>query len=137
MLAIFIMPYLILIFAPIWLLKDSGLICSKSKVNKENRETPDIEGVYRFYNTVITGYTGIGFVFTLIILIIDRLKKLDPGSGELTDIPGILLSPFILGFLIFPAMAFYEYRLKQMRIKLLSKLEKRDIKTIETIKEIL
>ena len=137
MLAIFIMPCLILIFAPIWLLKDSGLICSKSKVNKENPETPDIEGVYRFYNNVITGYTGIGFVFTLIILIVDRLEKLDPGSGELTDIPGILLSPFILGFLIFPAMAFYEYRLKQMRIKLLSKLEKRDIKTIETIKEIL
>jgi hypothetical protein len=87
--------------------------------------TPDIEGVYRYYNTVITGYTGIGFVFTLIVLVIDRLQKLDPGSGELTDIPGILLSPFVLAFLIFSAIAFYEYRLKQMRIKLLNKLEKK------------
>jgi len=137
MLAVFIIPYLVLIFTPIWLLKDSGLICSKSNVNKENRETPDIEGVYRYYNTVITGYTGIGFVFTLIVLIIDRLQKLDPGSGELTDIPGIILSPFLLAFLIFPAIAFYEYRLKQMRIKLLNKLEKKNVKTIETIKEIL
>lgn len=137
MLAIFIMPYLILIFAPIWLLKDSGILCSKSKINREKRETPDIEGVYRYYNTVITSYTGIGFVFTLIILVIDRLQKLDPGSGELSDIPGILLAPFVLAFLIFPAMAFYEYRLKQMRIKLLKKLEKKNIKTIETIQEIL
>ena len=36
-------------------------------------------------------YTGIGFVLTLIVLVIDRLEKLDPESGELGDIPGILL----------------------------------------------
>ena len=137
MLAVFILPYLILIFAPIWLLRDSGLVCSKSNVKKENRETPDIEGVYRYYNSVITGYTGIGFIFTLIILIVDRLQKLDPGSGEMTDIPGIFLAPFVLAFLIFPAMVFYEYRLKQMRAKLLKKIEKGRIRTIDSIKEIL
>jgi len=137
MLALFILPYLILIFAPIWLLRDSGLVCAKSNVKKEKRETPDIEGVYRYYNSVITGYTGIGFVFTLIILIVDRLEKLDPGSGETTDIPGILLTPFLIAFLIFPAMIFYEYRLKNMKTKLLQKLEKGNLRTIESIKEIL
>jgi hypothetical protein len=137
MLALFIIPYIILIFAPIWLLKDSGIVCSKSNVNKENRETPDIEGVYRYYNTALTGYTGIGFVFTLIVLVIDRLEKLDPGAGELGDIPGIILTPFVLAFLVFPAIAFYEYRLKHMRTKLINKLEKKNIQTIETIKEIL
>lgn len=137
MLALFILPYLILILAPIWLLRDSGLVCVKSNIKKEKRETPDIEGVYRYYNSVITGYTGIGFVFTLIILIVDRLEKLDPGSGELTDIHGIFLTPFLIAFLIFPAMIFYEYRLKHMKIKLLQKLEKGNLRTIESIKEIL
>jgi len=67
---------------------------------------------------------------------LDRLEKLDPRGGELGDIPGILLSPFVLAFLIFIAIAFYEYRLKHMRIKLINKLEKKNIKSIETIQEI-
>jgi hypothetical protein len=83
------------------------------------------------------GYTGIGFVLTLIVLVIDRIENLDPGSGEIGDIPGIILTPFVLAFLIFPALVFYEYRLNHMRIKLLNKLAKKDIKTIESIKEIL
>ena len=51
--------------------------------------------------------------------------------------PGILLTPFLLAFLIFPAMIFYEYRLKHMKTKLLQKIEKGNIRTIGSIKEIL
>ncbi len=137
MLALFMVPFIILVFLPIWLLKDSGIICSFSKINKEKRDTPDIESVSRFFSKTVNGYTGIGTILTMVILMVDTIQNLQWEYGEGGDIPSIILTPILLAFLAFPALAIYESLLNKMKTSLIKKLENKGIKKITSIKEIL
>ncbi|KKM70198.1 hypothetical protein LCGC14_1443110 [marine sediment metagenome] len=61
---LFILTFLILIMAPIWLLRDSGIMCKRRNINKERRQLPDIEGIYNYFESNITGYVGIGAIIS-------------------------------------------------------------------------
>jgi hypothetical protein len=135
----FILPFMIIFIEPIWLLRDSSIMCSlkKEKLRKDKRYLPDIEGIYHYFQSNFSGYVGIGAILAIIILMVDVIGDIRPELGELGDIPGIIFTPFMLSILVLPALAFHELRLKSFRIKLVDKLSKKGIRTIEKVEEIL
>jgi len=135
----FILPFLILIMEPIWLLRDSSIMCSlkEEKRKKEKRLLPDIEGIYHYFHSVFSGYVGIGAIIGMILLMYGAIQSLHPELGELADIPGILFTPFMLSIIPIPALIFHELRLKSLRRKLTEKLSKKGIRSIENIQEII
>ncbi|UCD01110.1 MAG: hypothetical protein JSV23_09530 [Promethearchaeota archaeon] len=134
----FILPFIILIIEPIWLLRDSSIICSlkEEKRKKEKRYLPDIEGIYHYFQSNFSGYVGIGAIIAIIILMYGAIQTLNPELGELADIPGILLTPFMLSVITLPALVFHELRLNTFRTKLVRKLTQKGIRSIEKIQEI-
>jgi len=130
---------MILILEPIWLLRDSSVICSlkEEKRKKQKRLLPDIEGIYHYFQSNFSGYVGIGAIIAIIILMYGAIQGLHPELGELADIPGILLTPFMLSVIALPVLIFHELRLKKLRIKLVNKLSKKGIRSIENVQEII
>jgi hypothetical protein len=91
----FILPFLMLILSPIWLLKDIGIMCGriKKKLKEDQRQLPDIEGVYRIYNSYIMGYSGITSLASIILIIyITIISRM--GSTELVFLPFGIIAPF-------------------------------------------
>lgn len=135
----FILPFIILIIEPIWLLRDSSVICSlkEEKRKKEKRLLPDIEGIYHYFQSNYSGYVGIGAIIAMVILMYGAIQSLHPELGELADIPGILLTPFVLSVISLPALVFHELRLNTFRTKLVNKLSQKGIRSIEKIQEVI
>ncbi|MFX0004262.1 MAG: hypothetical protein ACFE9C_15590 [Candidatus Hodarchaeota archaeon] len=135
----FILPFLILIIEPIWLLRDSSIICSlkEEKRKKEKRLLPDIEGIYHYFQSNFSGYVGIGAIIAIILLMYGAIQTLHPELGELADIPGILFTPFMLSIVALPGLIFHELRLEKLRNKLRNKLSKKGIRSIEKVQDII
>ncbi|MFX0135114.1 MAG: hypothetical protein ACFFDN_15840 [Candidatus Hodarchaeota archaeon] len=135
----FILPFMILIIEPIWLLRDSSVICSlkEEKRKKQKRLLPDIEGIYHYFQSNFSGYVGIGAIIAIIILMYGAIQSLHPELGELADIPGIILTPFMLSVIALPALIFHEIRLNTFRAKLINKLSEKGIRSIENVQEII
>jgi hypothetical protein len=133
-----IIPFVILLFEPIWLLRDSSVICSlkEEKRKKNKRLLPDIEGVYHAFQSNFSGYVGIGAIIAIIVLMYGAIDAADPLLGEYADIPGILLTPFMLAVNVIPALVFHELRLNTLRQKLVRKLSQKGIRSIENIQDI-
>jgi hypothetical protein len=134
----FILPFVILIFEPIWLLRDSSVICSlkEEKRKKQRRLLPDIEGIYHYFQSNLSGYVGIGALIAIVLLMFHAIQSLHPELGELADIPGILLTPFMFAVYALPALVFHELRLNKLRQKLVKKLSQKGIRSIEHVQEI-
>ncbi|MFW9827604.1 MAG: hypothetical protein ACFFEY_08435 [Candidatus Thorarchaeota archaeon] len=134
-----ILPFMILVMQPIWLLRDSSIICSlkEEKRKKEKRLLPDIEGIYHYFQSNLSGYVGIGALIALILLMYGAIQSLHPELGELADIPGILFTPFMLSIVAIPALIFHELRLNTLRRKLINKLSQKGIRSIERVQEII
>jgi len=134
----FILPFVILIFEPVWLLRDSSVICSlkEEKRKKKRRLLPDIEGIYHYFQSNLSGYVGIGALIAIVLLMNNAIQSLHPELGELADIPGILFKPFTLAIYALPALIFHELRLNSLRNKLVKKLANKRIRSIENIQEI-
>jgi hypothetical protein len=60
----FIISFCFIVFLPIWLLEDSGLILYRTFPNQ--RRTPVIEGVHNSYFKVLETYTGLSTVYAYI-----------------------------------------------------------------------
>lgn len=133
----FILPFLMLILSPIWLLKDIGIMCGriKKKLKEDQRQLPNIEGVYRIYNSYIMGYIGITSIISLILIIyITMITRM--GSTELVFLPFGTIAPFYSVAISILPILFYEWRLPKFREKLITKLIAKGIKTIDDLNEI-
>jgi hypothetical protein len=92
----FLISFCSLIFLPIWLLEDCGLMLYRAF--PEQRRTPVIEGVYNSYFKVLETYTGISTVYAYIRQIYITFQVV----GELPDpFDPSILTPIILLFLPF------------------------------------
>jgi uncharacterized integral membrane protein len=134
----FILPFLILIIEPIWLLRDSSVICSlkEERIKKGKRLLPDIEGVYYYFQSSLSGYIGIGAIIAIILLMFGAIQNVHPELGEIVDVPGIIFTPFMLSIIPLPALIFHELRLKILKKKLVNKLSQKGIRTLENVIEI-
>jgi len=92
----FIISFCFIIFLPIWLLEDTGLILYRTFPNQ--RRTPVIEGVYNSYFKVLETYTGLS-------TIIAYIRQLSITFQVVAQLPTFfdpsILTPLILLFLPF------------------------------------
>ena len=133
----FILPFLMLILSPIWLLKDIGIMCGriKKRLKEDQRQLPDIEGVYRIYNSYIMGYIGITSIVSIILIIYNTMIS-RMGSTEMVFLPFGTIAPFYSVAISILPILFYEWRLPKFREKLINKLLAKGIKTIDDLNEI-
>jgi len=134
----FILPFLILFIGPIWLLQDSSIICSlkPERRKKEKRILPEIEGIYHYFQSSLSGYVGLGALIAIILLMFNAIQNVHLELGEIVDIPGIFLAPFMLSVVPLPALMFHELRLDHFRNKLINRLTQKGISSIDKIQEI-
>jgi hypothetical protein len=130
----FILPFLAIIIMPIYLLRDTGVMCSRKKTRKGQQHLPDVEGVYRTFFSYITGYIGIGTMVGIFIIIYRDLIVLSTSDPGL--IIFIFLAPFGAVAISIPPMIFYEWQMIKLKNKFKAKLASKGIKSVDTVNEI-
>lgn len=110
----------IILFFPIWLLEDSGLV--SYRVFHEERMPIDIQGVHSLYNTILLGYAGFTSIFYLIryIILTISMAVTFPEYIWIVAIPILFITlPFIIfGVIAIPVYLYERYIIRnQSRIK--------------------
>lgn len=121
-----------LLFIPLWLMEDSGLVMYK--VHPGFRKTPDIEGTHGMYLNILKGYAGISTVLSLVVYTYNTFMVLDdpvqPGyqldwKNPALLTPLILIAlPFIITGLFSIPLVLYEKLLPGMVKRLQPVLKK-------------
>lgn len=92
-------------FAPAYLLQDAGIVYSNKEKIRDTNETIEIRGVGSWYLNFLKGYSGIGTVFSLYLLIVESFATLT--GTETVNIVGYtvwLFQPFLVSFLLIPIL---------------------------------
>jgi hypothetical protein len=102
------------LFSPVWLLKDSGIVfTTKDKVENSN-EMLLIKSIGEWFQTLLKGYAGIGVIFTYIFVIYDFLILFIANlgfPGNMLNIPSLFLwlgLPLYLIFSLIPAVIVHD-----------------------------
>ncbi|MHA2289393.1 MAG: hypothetical protein ACXABG_11465 [Promethearchaeota archaeon] len=118
------------LFSPVWLLKDSGIVfTTKNKVESSN-EIFLIKSIGEWFRTLLRGYAGIGVIFTYIFVIYDFmiLFIMNIGlPGNMLNIPSLFLwlgLPFYLIFSMIPAVIVHD-ALKKSRLSYVRKIARK------------
>jgi hypothetical protein len=125
-----LVPIVMFIFFPIWILEDSGLIAFR--IFRNNRKNPDIEGVNRIFRDFMEYFIGFSTIFVYITIIIKTINNVlsDYDTAALL-IPIILIFlPFLVTGLITIPLIFYEYYLEQNNDRIHGYLEKKNFEYI-------
>ena len=112
--------FMIVLFFPIWLLEDSGVV--SYRVFHDERMPANIQGVHSIYNNILFGYAGLSTILTLINYIIKTLQVIklnDP--AVLTPIILIVLPFVVTGLLAIP-IYLYEHFFLRDKERLVAKL---------------
>ena len=116
-----------LLFSPVWLLKDSGIIfTTKEKVENSNEKLL-IKSIGEWFQTLLKGYAGIGVILTYILVIYDFITLYINNIGQpgnILNIPSLILwlgLPFYLLFSIIPAVIVHDL-IKKRRINYIRKI---------------
>ncbi|NVM20045.1 MAG: hypothetical protein HWN80_20255, partial [Candidatus Lokiarchaeota archaeon] len=118
------------LFSPVWLLKDSGIVfTTKEKVENSN-ETLLIKSIGEWFQTLLKGYAGIGVIFTYFFVIYDFIILFIENvgyPGNMLNIPSLFLwlgLPFYLVFSMIPAVIVHDV-LKKRRLTYVRKIAHR------------
>lgn len=118
------------LFSPVWLLRDSGIVfTTKDKVENSN-ETLLIKSIGEWFQTLLKGYAGIGVLFTYIFVIYDFVILFIANlgyPGNLLNIPSLILwlgLPFYLIFSMIPAVIVHD-GLRKRRLSYVRKIANR------------
>ncbi len=119
-----------LLFSPVWLLKDSGIVfTTKNKVENSN-ETFLIKSIGEWFQTLLKGYAGIGVILTYFFVIFDFVILFINNigfPGNLLNIPSLFLwlgLPFYLVLSMIPAVILND-GLKKRRLSYVRKIAHR------------
>ncbi|NHJ22177.1 MAG: hypothetical protein EAX91_14620 [Candidatus Lokiarchaeota archaeon] len=121
----FISSLSMLVFLPSWYLEDSGLVSYRHF--PEQRRTPIIEGVHRWYINIVGAYTGISTIFTLFQVITKAFPDAEFGPALLTPII-VIISPLILTGLLALPMYLYEKNMEKMQNRIHRRLAKYNLR---------
>ena len=125
----FISGIVLIIFIPIWLLEDTGIVGYKH--DKQKRHPPKIEGISSLYSSILEGYAGISTVFILISYIIKSLEVIQPGSPAILTPIILIFLPFIITGLFAIPLMIYEALLPKATKRILKKLIKYNLHYID------
>jgi len=119
-----------LLFSPVWLLKDSGIVFTNKKKVVDSNETLLIKSIGEWFQTLLKGYAGIGVILTYFFVIYDFIIVFITYIGY----PGILLNipslflwlglPFYLVLSMIPAVILHDI-LKKRRLSYVRKIAQR------------
>jgi hypothetical protein len=112
--------FMIVLFFPIWLLEDSGVV--SYRVFHDERMPANIQGVHSMYNNILFGYAGLSTILALVNYIVKTLQVIklnDP--AVLTPIILIVLPFVVTGLLAIP-IYLYEHFFLRDKERLLAKL---------------
>ena len=131
---------ILFLFAPIWLLENSGVICEK-KVDS-TLSNVEIEGVGNFYHKLLKGFAGISTIITYLLLSIQSvgwfqwMATVSPPEGFpifLYVIPVIIvfLSPILAMGPISAVNLFYAVSLRRNILKVTNQLTNEGLTSIK------
>ena len=128
-----------LLFSPVWLLKDSGIIfTTKEKVENSN-ENILIKSIGEWFQTLLKGYAGIGVILTYTLVILDSMTLYISNIGQpgnILNVPSLILwlgLPFYLIFSTIPAVIVHDL-IKKRRVNYIRKIaEKIGIRDIAIV----
>jgi len=113
----FIAPFILLIFVPLWIMEDSGLMAYKSF--SDQRRTPDIEGVHTTYSHILEAYSGVSTFIVLFTYIWGAISVLltDPGAlaPNFMSIVSIIVLPLTITGLFTLAVVVYEKNIDKVK----------------------
>lgn len=124
-----------LLFLPSWYMEDSGLVAYRHF--PDQRRTPIIEGVHKWYISVLEVYTGISTILTLFQVITQAFPDAGFGPAILTPII-VIISPLILTGLLALPVYLYEKNMEKMQNRIFKKLAKYNLRhyTIPTFEDL-
>jgi hypothetical protein len=129
----FFTPISLLLFLPIWLLEDCGLVGYRTF--KDQRKIPVVQGLFKWYMNVIEVYTGLSTIYGYLLLILNTFGYFlfsssftDPAI--LTPIILLILPLIITGLFAIP-LYYYEKNLAKIQRRIRLRLSKYNISSIE------
>lgn len=123
----FLAPLSLLLFLPAWYMEDSGLVAYRHF--SDQRRTPIIEGVHKWYTNVLKVYTGFTTLVTLFQVITKAFPDAGFGPALLTPII-VIISPLILTGLLALPLYLYEKRMEKIQGRIHKKLAKYNLRHI-------
>jgi hypothetical protein len=123
----------LILFVPIWILEDCGIVAYRSFRNQ--RKLPVIQGVYKWYMNVVEIYTGFSTISAYLLLIFDifgfMINELSPGDPAiLTPIILLFLPLIVIGLFAIP-LYLYERYIEKIQNRVHSRLIKHNISYID------
>ncbi|MFW9938006.1 MAG: hypothetical protein ACFFD5_10175 [Candidatus Thorarchaeota archaeon] len=123
----------LILFVPIWILEDCGIVAYRSFRNQ--RKLPVIQGVHKWYMNVVEIYTGFSTISAYLILIFDTfgymINELSPGDPAiLTPIILLFLPLIVIGLFAIP-LYLYERYLDKVQKRVHSRLIKYNVSYID------
>ncbi len=122
-----IISIVLLLFLPLWLLEDSGIVICK--LYSDRRRPPLIEGTHAPFVNILQGYAGISTIIILVTYIVQTLGE-SVGPSILTPIILIVLPFFVTGLISF-AVYVYEKNVPKLIEKIQPRLDRLNISEIE------
>jgi hypothetical protein len=123
-------PVAAFMWSPIWVLEDSGVVAFLKPEQRDKRQTPDTEGVGRYYRIYLNGFVGIStiiglgnFFYRSVILQLNLIAQTEALIGLLV----LLLIPFYAILAFSPLLLVHEGIHKTHREKLTKSLVKQKI----------
>lgn len=114
------LPIACILILPVWMIKSSGLMCSRNLALYSNPAQPDIEGVGEFYIRFLKGYVGISTVLSYSLILIDTFNN---PPGEMTWM-FVFVDPIVIIMLFLPMSLIAELVANKTNVRLNSRYEK-------------
>jgi hypothetical protein len=129
--------FIVLFFAPAWLLEDSGVICEKE--TQDTHETADIEGVGNWYLKFLKGFAGISTLLAYLLVSVDMLAWIESLSGSIEvsivfyilPVLVVLIAPLIAVAPISIAIISYELALRKNANSLNEGMRNRGLEVVD------
>jgi MFS family permease len=123
-------PIAALLWGPIWVLEDSGITAFLKPEQRERRQTPDTEGVGRYYRIYLNGFVGVStfiglgtYLYNSILIQLNVATRFQAILGLVV----MLLIPFYAILAFSPLLLVHERFFKNHRQKLTESLVKQKV----------
>ncbi|MFW9944919.1 MAG: hypothetical protein ACFFB7_07970 [Candidatus Sifarchaeia archaeon] len=127
---ILIASFVTLLFVPLWLLEDTGVICEREATGR--RVTADIEGVGNWYLALLKGFAGITTVIAYLLISVETIEwyytisvpETFPWIILMVPVVAIIGAPFLAMAPISVVHVCYELALRRNKERLEQKLDR-------------
>ncbi|MFX1264833.1 MAG: hypothetical protein ACFFH0_05605 [Promethearchaeota archaeon] len=127
---ILIASFVTLLFVPLWLLEDTGVICERKATGR--RVTADIEGVGNWYLALLKGFAGITTVIAYLLISVETIEwyytisvpETFPWIILMVPVVAIIGAPFLAMAPISVVHVCYEISLRRNKERLEEKLSR-------------